>query len=140
METLELKHLAPYLPYGLKGIIKNKTVLLQNLNKYSLETIPSIHGYTYCSFEHFKPILRPLSDLTKEIEIDGKKIVPRYTGILCKYEIIMNPDFSFFDGIGSNNEIDDMPYRVIQKLLEWHFDIFGLIEKGLAIDINTLKQ
>lgn len=25
-----------------------------------------------------------------------------------------------------------------QKLLEWHFDIYGLIEKDLAIDINKI--
>ena len=25
------------------------------------------------------------------------------------------------------------PYFIIQKLLEWHFDVFGLIEKGEAI-------
>jgi hypothetical protein len=27
---------------------------------------------------------------------------------------------------------------IYQKLFKWHFDVFGLIEKGLAIDINTL--
>jgi len=27
-----------------------------------------------------------------------------------------------------------------EKLISWHFDVFGLIEKGLAIDINTLKE
>ena len=30
-------------------------------------------------------------------------------------------------------------YQEVQKLLEWHFDVFGLIEQGLAIDINTIK-
>ena len=34
--------------------------------------------------------------------------------------------------------IESMPYAIVSKLLEWHFDIDGLIEKGLAIDINTL--
>jgi hypothetical protein len=29
-------------------------------------------------------------------------------------------------------------YEDILKLLEWKFDIFGLIENDLAIDINTL--
>ena len=29
-------------------------------------------------------------------------------------------------------------HLVIEKLLEWHFDIYGLIEKGLAIDKNTI--
>ncbi len=32
------------------------------------------------------------------------------------------------------------PYEVMEKLLSWHFDVFSLIEKGLAIDINTLTQ
>ena len=27
-----------------------------------------------------------------------------------------------------------------QKLFEWHFDVFGLIDAGLAIDINTLEK
>ena len=29
-------------------------------------------------------------------------------------------------------------YGIVEKFIEWHFDIFGLIEQGLAIDINTL--
>ena len=33
-----------------------------------------------------------------------------------------------------------MSYGLVSKLIEWHFDVFGLIEKGLAIDINTLPQ
>ena len=28
---------------------------------------------------------------------------------------------------------------LFQQLFKWHFDVFGLIEKGHAIDINTLK-
>ena len=31
-------------------------------------------------------------------------------------------------------------YWIAQKLFEWHFDVFGLIEAGLAIDINTLNN
>lgn len=31
-----------------------------------------------------------------------------------------------------------IPITCIEKLYEWHFDIYGLIEQGLAIDINTL--
>ena len=30
-------------------------------------------------------------------------------------------------------------YDMFQKLFEWHFDIFELLENNLAIDINTLK-
>ena len=35
---------------------------------------------------------------------------------------------------GFVNDIDYLPYGVVNKLAEWHFDVFGLIEKGLAID------
>jgi hypothetical protein len=31
-------------------------------------------------------------------------------------------------------------FPIMQKLLEWHFDIFGLIKEGLAIDINTIGE
>jgi hypothetical protein len=42
------------------------------------------------------------------------------------------------DGIGEYKKIH-LPYSVFKNLFEWHFDVFGLIEQGLAIDINTLK-
>ena len=31
-------------------------------------------------------------------------------------------------------------YIEVVKLFEWHFDVFGLIPEGLAIDINTLES
>ena len=116
---LELKHLAPYLPYELK---------------YEFNNV--IYYYQHCStrefdFENSKPILRPLSDLTREIEVNGKKFVPK--NILSA-------------SLQSLNSWEDLiKHRIImfddsQKLFEWHFDVFGLIEKGLAIDINTLKD
>ena len=36
--------------------------------------------------------------------------------------------------------IDFVPYQMIKILLEWHVDIFGLIDKGLAIEINTITN
>ena len=30
------------------------------------------------------------------------------------------------------------PLNIINKLFEWHFDVFGLLENNLAIDKNTL--
>jgi len=35
-------------------------------------------------------------------------------------------------------KIQYAPFSFIQKLLEWHFDIFGLIDAKLAVDINCL--
>ena len=36
--------------------------------------------------------------------------------------------------------IDELPHGLVSILYEFHFDVFGLIENGLAIDINTLNN
>lgn len=38
-----------------------------------------------------------------------------------------------------HNDVSSMEYFHVKKLLEWHFDVFGLIESGLAIDVTTLE-
>lgn len=139
MEKLELKHLAPYLPYGLKLQFifkKEKIFLLSTYDEYkngeqTILIAQALNGY-------YKPILRPLSDLTKEIEVNGEKFVPidiiyklwygNYLGQFSK-EIILQKIKLFST---------KMPYFIVEKLHEWHFDTNQLIEKGLAIDFNTL--
>ena len=37
-------------------------------------------------------------------------------------------------------KIKYLPNGIVLQLFEWHFDVFGLIEKGIAIDINTLNK
>ena len=73
-------------------------------------------------------ILHPLSDLTKEIEHKGDRFVPKqvlHTQYVCEM-IGLNPA--------------TWSFRIMLKLIEWHFDICGLIEKGEAIDVNTLSE
>jgi hypothetical protein len=36
----------------------------------------------------------------------------------------------------SFNNPERIKHFLFIKLLEWHFDVFGLIPEGLAIDIN----
>jgi len=121
---LELKHIKGYLDTGLE-MMDTASNRKWKLNIYHFSSI----GF----FD--KPILRPLSDLTKEIEVNGEKFVPVE---VFGYEEEITTDF-IFKIDGSYYEITEMPFDVIQKLLEWHFDIYGLIEANLAIDINTLK-
>ena len=86
-------------------------------------------------------ILHPLSDLTKEINHKGKKIVPLS-------EIIederCNCDVQHLSGMILNLNMKELclnyPFWVVQKLVEWHFDVALLIEKGQAININTLSK
>jgi hypothetical protein len=124
---LELKHLAAYLPYGLKYLDnKNKIVDLKAIDN-------DIHFVNFGwgdakRYSEIKPILRPLSDLNKEITHSEKTFNPKFV-----------IDMAFpSERMGLNPAT--WSHRVITKLQEWHFDVFGLIEKGLAIDINTLKS
>lgn len=158
MEKLELKHLAPYFPYGLKGVeyIGGELFLLCQIDltkKYPTIWESNVNlnkQRTGC-----KPILRPLSDLTKEIEVNGEKFIPiewlrnnidkkiqfSKMGFL-DYEVKgINPKlhYSIFDVYQYEIELSDI-LLFSEKLFEWHFDVFGLIEKGLAIDINTLNR
>lgn len=126
---LELKHLAPYLPYELElqilehpfGIVPRKLEL------------DCGHDFNYHLQEgNVKPILRPLKDV-------GTYIIDKEHNIT----------FLESTGFYSESGIDFFIERVItglvemiiwQKLIEYHFDVFCLIEKGLAIDKNTLPK
>lgn len=125
---LEIKHLAPYLPYGLKMNYGIHCPVLCGLNNTDSIWLKYIDGYT--REQHigdYKPILRPLSDLTKPITHDGETFVPK----LWLYHNYIGEQMGLNPATWS--------YRVIQKLIEWHFDVFGLIDAGLAININTLN-
>ena len=137
---LELKHLAAYLPYNLEMKGLDGSIALLNcdsgisLGKYGIEWV--------LRTQKAKPILRPLSDLTKEIEVNGEKFVPiewlikNYT--IYRYQFIEDKFYSL--NFSKYVLYTEMPYDVVQKLHEWHFDTFGLIDAGLAIDINTLNK
>ncbi len=34
----------------------------------------------------------------------------------------------------TSKPIDEIPYGILRVAFEYHFDVFGLIEKGLAIE------
>jgi hypothetical protein len=131
---LELKHLAPYLPYGLKnqrafhkpkvidGIVGNKVYF----------------GDTVLFINQIEPILRPLSDLTKEIEFDNEKFTPskdKYWG-MNSFQYHINQFENWESPSAYLNSC--APYGLLLVLIKWHFDVFGLIDAGLAIDINTI--
>jgi len=133
---LEVKHLAPYLPYGLKlqYVVREKvekTGIMKTIIHNEDETHPTKVSIDWNDSEHiwmFKPILRPLKEIQNEIE-NFENI--QYYG--SNYENGQKIDGFSFGGILTLS-IDDF-----QKLLSMHFDVFGLISKGLAVDINTLS-
>lgn len=140
---LELKHLAGYLPYGLKCLYTHTKEVGQISNIYTIgegydnEDIKlSINFLEGGHIWMYKPILRPLSDLTKEIEVNGE----------LHQMWLLAPNCEHYDGTqlinrnGYKFEIEELKYSTIQTMLRFHFDIFGLIENGLAVDINTLDK
>lgn len=123
---LTLKELAPYLPYGLK-VFSNK---IETLTGIECAKVKVREFDMFFPIENCKPILRPLSDLTKEIEYKGAKLVPQSK--------LSHLDLEWL--ITSENLIMKTNYEDVLQLFEWHFDIFGLIEADLAIDINTIRK
>ena len=98
-----------------------------------------IGGSAGKSQDEMKLILRPLSALTKEIEVDGKQFVP----IIELAEWLLNEEPDNFDNLLSAkiwlsniffHDADNLPYKLIKKLYEWHLDIHNLIKRGLAIE------
>ncbi len=140
---LELKHIAPYLPFGLKILHFDNQRKMNAGNGSSTHWI-GITATLQRQGENCKPILRPLSDLTKEIEVGGERFIP-----IDKIDYEFGMLYYFASGNkgllikrrNTNIYAYSMDYFLIQqKLFEWHFDVFGLIEQGLAIDINTLSK
>lgn len=112
------------------------------------------------SMDQIIPYKRPISDLTKEIEVNGEKFIPimvlfggeNYREYDFVIDVVEKPilgkriEISVKD-LGApciifglkNPNYNTLTLNNWQLLYEWHFDIFGLIDNGLAIDINTLK-
>ena len=125
---LELKHLVSYLPYGLNiKDVKHGSVFEAlhfittpnqdfSLFKGNLDQL--------INDKYLKPILFPLSSLTKdEMKNITKSDFNRYSEDYL--DTILNT---------MKREINSkkLPYYLMEKLFEMKFDVFGLIEAGLA--------
>jgi len=139
---LEIKHLAPYLPYKLKcKWNKSKPYELIGLRNGNESVNNELWiwkdgmdygtGYLY----ECVPILRPLSDLNNEIVINGEK--HQMWLLINGQKALENGEIENMNGY--QYSILELSYNKIQTILKFHFDIFGLIEKGVAISYNDLK-
>jgi hypothetical protein len=143
-KKIELKHIAPYLPYNLKYCRVSKSVVtLKNEVKEMgvVSTTGNIHNinnnllgdYTNVSY---LPILKPLSDLTNE----------ELRLAMNKVEFISHIDWTTTEREGIikrysyDRWLNDIPYVIIQYLFSKHYDVFDLIKKGLAISNSELTS
>lgn len=166
MDNLTIEHLSAYFPYGLKAemmdyksdyVGKKYDEIIgvhqwdKNGQYWSVLTV----GGSKPNIDRIKPLLRPLSDLIKEIDHKGEKFVP-IDELRKMSDVPYSESFRFEDDgfkfttevmhseYGTHQWIDydfnsNNQYEMYSRLFEWHFDVFGLIDKGLAIDINILK-
>jgi len=127
METLTKYELAPYLPYELKVKNNNKVETLNDL--HAIETY--LGAIWYCktvegSFICLKttvPLLKPLHLFNSIVEITDEMTVREIN--------LMSEGY---------NVLDFVNYRAVTLMIKNHIDVFGLIDRGLAIDITFLDE
>ena len=132
---LEIKYLASYLPYGLNiKDVKHGSVF----EALHFITTPNQDFSLFkgnfdqlTNDKYLKPVLFPLSSLTKEITINGESFIPireiKNLELFSHYELedFVRNNFTY-------GYIESLSYQLLSQLFEWKFDVFGLIEKGLA--------
>ncbi len=129
---LEEKHIAPYMPYNvwiIDDVPGGHGMELEGIDRSLNSVIAERANWKY---DEVKLILRPLSELTKEIKHNGRKFVPYETKILVDFMESSN-DWYTLNECNHDISTNDIPYYIIDMLFEWHFDVFGLIPEGLAI-------
>lgn len=133
--NLELKHLAAYLPYGLNGkYILSSVIKLSDSQKDEIRDCNLMEENVKFFRIYCKPILRPLSDLTKEIEHNGENFVP-IDELLYKMKLEVRGLSKFVILNTIKNEPFIIEHWAFEKLVEWHFDVFGLIDEGFALPL-----
>ena len=149
---VELKHLAGYLPYGLKAVklyrphgqenkVKESIIEIKGLfiDSDSLRFVANMGYDNYCD-SSFKPILRPLSDLTEEIEHNGESFIPIDWLEDKYYTLSLHKECERLLEEYGHLWFNQMSHLLVIHLYEWHFDVHNLIPNGLAININDLNK
>jgi hypothetical protein len=120
--------------YGkLKQVTVNKNYVEWKVGKYN----GHLKGIA-CN--NIRMVLRPMDDLTKEIIIGKKKFVP-LTELLRESNFDVD-NMSWEDQLSYLNvftfDAGSLSLRDAELLCSWHFDIFGLIDHGLAVNMHTV--
>lgn len=144
---LELKHLAPYLPYGLKMIFEGKGGRILEVTGLRVAGISektsnllyfnSISETLSCGY--FKPILRPILDLCNYFDYLYEVSEDKNIKDFLDESFLQDKGISSWEELVFT-EVNYIPYGTLQVLFEYHFDVFGLIEQGLAISIHDVEQ
>lgn len=127
-----IKDLCARLPYGVKVLFENKVFSIDYISaKYEEIKLDIPDNYTL-DITNVKPYLFPLSSMTRKQLFDVQEIIG-------KNEIEIEDGFLHI----INYDRNTIAYLEILAVFEWfyknHFDIYGLIPMGLAIDATGLN-
>lgn len=141
---IKIEHLAPYLPYGLKARFKESDK--PHCRKYVVGTIGAMYveksgGSSITCYDTvnaapvtFMPVLRPLADLYRTDLSFNQEILDSFSDYSwSRFEEV------FFAVMKRIDPYEFITYENAELLIKNHYDIFFLIERGLAFDINDLK-
>ena len=160
-----IKYLSCYLPYAIRVSNGVSTEQIISIDYASKQVTTLFRGHlenVYPIDEIINDIvLRPMSDLVTVSDINigtnpliyeiAKQIAKlqstpsKYGG--CTYirkddsyvvRILCGDNFNITHEVCIPTNIKVMPLHIADLFLEYHFDIFGLINKGLAININKI--
>lgn len=159
MRALELKDICGYLPYEINYLHPDGVTILQASGILGiLMQVKEKGEITYSSLCGCKPILRPMSYLTKEIHHKGETFVPivelaKIAFPIWEWDVDYNGCcesnrgciFSYgedggFHVDGTITNAVPKQLEMFDKLSEWMFDYRGLIDGGMALDVNTLSE
>lgn len=168
---LELKHFAPYLPYGLKwkfdGEDFTHDIVGLDITNRGVKLVSPYNDYGDCEISSGKPLLLPMSSLYTEME-DGKVPIVELFLLTCRNKSEFTKDEIIHQSLNDGQAIiahykkrellgfelntrsffgahEGKPCSVANQLylftylFENHFDVFGLIDKGLALDKTKIK-
>lgn len=154
MRTLELKDIVGYLPYDLRCLVSkwNEPQCLFGAKANGIYFFGEI-GIADLCLDDIKPILHPMSDISKEIIVKGYNKEQPFIPVI-KIAEFCNPHMTGWkiDGKGraytrdngwpqwvSPEQVEMATFDIFDLLNKWHFDYRGLIDEGLAVDINKSK-
>ena len=139
-KELLLGDLCSRLPYFTKVQIKNEIVVLNSIcddDGYHFNFISDDREGV--NIEEIKPYLLPLSSITEE---QAKELFNKFDLVCPSTEedyIKINECTGITFFLSQGFDVETHLYKLIDWLLKNHFDIYGLIPMGLAIDATGLN-
>ena len=134
MKNIPVNKIAPYLYFGVKAIFTETND--KKCQKKVIGTVSGIysdgsivcHDTVNASPDKYKLVLYPLTDLFENIDQHEA-----FTDYLTEYELSLITDY-VLNKDGNCDFLSLISYSAAQYLFKNHFDVFGLIPIGQAVD------